>query len=149
MSFDTILAVTQILAVVLAALAIVMSLRGIREQLWLTTFNEYTRRYADIMEDLPFDARNPQALFDLDSLPAREREGVLKVVRKYANLCSEEMYLHQIGRIDKKTWSIWATGIRDTMRTPCFRRGWKLMRHEYEFYPGFREMMDGYLSEAP
>ena len=148
MNHELIIGYGGLAGVLIAAITVIVTLRGIRDQLWLSTFSEYTARYSKVMEDVPFEARDPHGTFDLESLPIQERERVLGAVRKYANLCSEELYLHQVGRIDKKTWGIWKTGIRDTMRTPCFRRGWELIRAEYEFYPGFREMMDEFIHDG-
>jgi len=148
MNLELIIALTGLAAVMLSASAVVVSLKGIRDQLWLSTFATYTARYSEVMEDIPFEARDPRISFNIDKLPIQEREKVLGAVRKYANLCSEELYLHQVGRIDKKTWFIWKTGMRDTMRTSCFRRGWELVRGEYEYYPGFREMMDAFVAEG-
>lgn len=119
---EIVMAGAEIAAVIVAAFAILVTLRGIREQLWLNTFAEYTGRYSDIVEKLPYDARDPKGTFDLDRLPVSEREHILAAVRRYLNLCSEELYLHQKQRIDDETWFIWLTGIKDTMRMPCFSR---------------------------
>jgi len=146
---DLIIGYGGLIGVLIAAITLIVTLRGIRDQLWLSTFSQYTARYSDVMEDLPFDARDPNGAFDLTSQPPQDRERILGAVRKYANLCSEELYLHQRGRVDRETWAIWKTGIRDTMRTPCFRQGWEMIRGEYEYYPGFREMMDGMIDEGP
>jgi len=147
MSHELIIGYGGLAGVLIAAITVIVTLRGIRDQLWLSTFSEYTARYSEVMEDVPFAARDPHGPFDLDSLPIDQRERVLGAVRKYANLCSEELFLYRRGRIDKETWNIWQTGIRDTMRTPCFGRGWELVRGEYEYYPAFREMMDNFIQD--
>ena len=142
MDLETVVSLAQLAAVLIAAVAVMVTLKGIRNQLWLSAFLEFTGRYSQIMKAVPFEARNPHGTFDLDDLPEPERQEVLAAVRSYANLCSEELYLYEHGRIDETTWESWKAGIRDTMRTPCFRRGWGMLRHEYEFYPEFRGMMD-------
>jgi hypothetical protein len=148
MSADVVVALAEVMAVIVAAIAILVALHGIKQQLWLTIFSEYTSRYSEIMEDLPFEVRDPNAYFDLGSVPVIERDRILAAARKYINLCSEELYLHTKGKIDDETWSIWHTGIRDTMRTPCFTKAWELLRPEYEFYPALMEMMDRLVEDA-
>lgn len=131
------------LAAALAAAAlVVVTLKGIRDQLWMMTFAEYTRRYSEIMDGLPFEARRPGGNFSLSGLPDPERQRVLGITRKYLNLCSEDLFLTRKGKIDKETWTIWKTGIKDTMRLPCFQGAWTALRAEYDFFPDFCNFMD-------
>lgn len=53
MSADAIVALAQVAAVLLAAFAIIVTLRGVRDQLWVIVFTEYTKRYAETVSDLP------------------------------------------------------------------------------------------------
>jgi hypothetical protein len=144
---EDIAALAQVAAVLVATIAILVSLKGIRDQLWMFTYAEYTRRFAEIMDALPFQARRPGGRFDLESLPVAEQECILGVMRRYLNLCSEEYYLFQRGKIDKKTWAIWTNGIRDTVRLPCFLSTWAALRMEYEYVAGFCDFMDRLCSE--
>ena len=148
MNHELIIGYGGLAGVLIAAYAVIVTLRGIRDQLRLSTFLEYTGRYSQIMDAVPFEARDPYRVFDLESLPTDEREQVLGAVRKYVNLCSEELHLHELGRIDKETWEVWQTGIRDTMRTACFQKGWQMIRREYDFNTGFQEMMDEFSHDA-
>lgn len=131
------------------AFAGVASLRGVRDQLWLITFSEYTRRYSEIMDGLPYEARRPGGDFDLKKLAEGERERVLATARRYLNLCSEELYLNKRGALDDGTWEIWRTGIADTARMPFFRDAWELLRQEYDYYGDFHAMVDDLLVKAP
>ena len=142
MSPDVMVALATFALVLITGIAGLLSLRGLREQLWLVTFTEYTRRYSEIMDALPFEARRPGGQFDLEALPADERDRALGAMRKYLNLSSEELYLHNRAKIDGETWGIWRTGIRDTLRLPCFRGAWRHLRDEYDFFPEFREFID-------
>jgi len=125
-----------------------VGLRGIREQLWLQTFSEYTRRYSEIMDGLAFEARRPGGIFDFNQLPSAEREQTLGVMRRYLNLCSEELYLHSRGMLDKGTWEIWRMGIVDTVSMPCFPDTWKVLRQEYRCYDDFCTFVDGLARDA-
>jgi hypothetical protein len=125
-----------------------LAYRGVRDQLWLMTFAEYTKRYSDIMSDLPFEARRPGSPFDIHALREEERTQVLQVMRSYFNLCSEELYLHQKGRIDSDTWEVWTEGTAEVMRFPCFDFGWGVLRQEYESFPDFQKFIDEQLVQA-
>lgn len=126
----------------MSAAAIFITLRGVRAQLWLHTFSEYTRRYAEVVTELPAGARDPEGDFDLHQLTAAERDRITNVVRAYLNLCSEEYYLWSKGKIDRETWTIWTTGIEDMFRLAWFRRSWDEFRSEYKLYPRFGEFCD-------
>lgn len=130
---------------VLAAtgLAIVMSLRAVRDRLWLQTFSDYTRRYDDILDRLPEEARLQEQSLNLDELPTAQRGKLLVGFRRYFNLCSEEFYLRKRKRIDGETWGIWESGIRATMRLPTFGRAWEIIGPEYAYFGDFQAFMQG------
>src|SRR5574340_1046185 len=142
MTPDVMVALATFALVLITGVAGLLSLRGLREQLWLVTFAEYTRRYSEIMDALPFEARRPGGQVDLEALPVDERDRALGAMRKYLNLCSEGLYLHNRGKIDGETWGLWRTAIRDTLRLPCFSGAWLHLREEYDFFPEFREFID-------
>jgi hypothetical protein len=118
------------------------TLKGIREQLWLATFTEYTGRFSAIMDALPFEARQPTGKYALDQLQPADRNKVLGVMRRYLNLCSEEHYLVGRGKIDDETWAIWTAGIGDTVRLPWFHEAWTALRNEYASVPAFCDFID-------
>jgi len=137
--------VTLGLGIATLAVAIV-TVRGFRDQLQLQTFAEYTRRYNELIEALPFEAAVPSPSIELGRLEPNQRERVMKTMRRYFNLCWEELHLHKSGKIDAKTWEIWVAGIRDTLRSPFFRQAWGELQAEYS-YGGhaqeFIEMIEG------
>src|SRR5882672_736272 len=66
MSSDLLIAVATFLLVAVTGVGILLALRGVRDQVWILTFSEYTRRYAEVMEALPFEARRPGGDYNLD-----------------------------------------------------------------------------------
>lgn len=138
-----IIAGTEVAAVAIAAAAILSSVQGLKNHLWLLTFAEYTRRYSDIMEAMPFEARRPGGNFVLENLPTNEQQAVLGAIRNYLNLCSEELYLHRRNKVDDETWRIWNSGMREVVQLPSFRDAWAVMRIEYLYFPEFCSFMDG------
>ena len=105
-------------------------------------FSEYTRRYHEIVRELPSESRDPDGTFDFDELESAERGDVLNAARGYVNLCSEEYYLYRRGRINKETWSIWSDGIEEVFRLPWLRQTWSKIRHEYASYEPFCAFLD-------
>ena len=128
------------------AAALLVTIHGMRSQLWLHTFSEYTRRYAEVVRDLPSESRRPGSSFDLHALPDDERDRVLNAARAYLNLTSEEFFLHSRGRIDDETWSIWRTGIEQTVRLPWLREAWVDLEPEYAYVPEFSRFLKNCLA---
>ncbi len=133
--------------VVLAGAGLWITLRGIRDQLWLQTFAEYTRRYSEIVRDLPSESRRPGSGFSLDALTPDERGRVLNAARAYLNLTSEEFFLHGRGRIDDETWRIWKTGIAETVRLPWLRLAWQELETEYSYFEDYCRFISECLAE--
>lgn len=138
----------QVAAVLIAAVAIYISLRGIRNGLWLQMFTEYTGRYSDITADLAQGLRTREGPC-LEDLHEDEREKALSTMRRYFNLCSEEMYLFVNKKIDKRTWAIWSTGIENAMERPFFKEAWTALRNDYLYFPDFCEYMDRASKRSP
>jgi len=148
MSADSVVAIGQVAAVLVAAFAIIVTLRGVRNQLWIIVFTEYTKRYSETVKDLPSEARRPNGKFDLSQLDGSDRDRVYNAMRSYLNLCSEEFYLHKKKRIDTETWEIWKLGIKDIMRLPWFRNTWDEIRGEYVYFDDFCRFMDECLGDG-
>jgi hypothetical protein len=139
---EQIVALTGIATLGLTGAGIVFALKGVRDQLWLQMFSEYTRRYQEIVRDLPPESRDPDSDFSFDALDATTKGRTLNAVRGYLNLCSEEYYLYRRGRIDKETWAIWRDGIEEVFRLPWLRDTWEGVRHEYAYYEPFCTFLD-------
>jgi len=135
------IAVASVAAVVISALAIVAALKGVRDQLRVTVFLNYTERYSKVMNGVPFEARRPGSEYQLDSRPTEEQARVLSAFREYFNLCSEEMWLHEHRRIDRATWRIWERGMQQVARFPSFRDAWEFLACEYACYDRFQEFV--------
>lgn len=133
--------VASLAAVVVSALAIVAGLTGVRDQMRVTVFLEYTERYSEVMQNMPYAAREPGSGYQLSSQSDEERQRVLGVFREYLNLCSEEKWLHDQKRIDHPTWKIWETGMQDVARFPSFHEAWSLLELEYAGYEDFQNFV--------
>jgi hypothetical protein len=145
---NQVIAVAGVATFVVTAAAILVTLKGVRDQLWLQTFSEWTRRYLDYVCKLPAAARNPDGSFSLDTLDTQERDDLMNAFRMYVNLSSEEHYLHSRGNIDRETWRIWTLGMEDAFRAAWFRDTWLQIRHEYSAYEEFRTFFDAFEAAA-
>lgn len=72
-------------------------------------FAEYTKRYQDIILHMPIDDNDPQ---------------MLKYLRLYYDLCSEEYHLYKKGLIDEDVWKLWGEGMQEAMKRQSFRDAW-------------------------
>jgi hypothetical protein len=140
--------VASLAAVVVSALAIVAGLKSVRDQLRVTIFLEYTKRYSKVMQHMPFEAREPGGRYRLASQPKDERHRILSVFREYLNMCSEEKWLHDHRRIDHAIWSIWERGMRDTASFPSFGDAWEVLYPEYDAYKDFQNFVNKLLLNA-
>lgn len=125
----------------------IATLRGVQAQMHVQTFTEYTRRYSDIADSLPADFASPSCTTDPTAMPPEGRAALLRAMRRYFNLCWEELHLRRAGKIDGRTWTIWEAGVRDTMRSPCVRACWSMLRDEYDYGGLGREFVQ-FIGEA-
>lgn len=140
--------VASLAAVVVSALAIFAGLNSVRDQLRITVFLEYTKRYSKIMQHVPFEAREPGGHYRLASQSESERFRILSVFREYLNMCSEEKWLHDHRRIDHATWRIWVHGMRDAACLPSFRDAWQILYQEYGAYADFQDFVNELISNT-
>lgn len=90
-------------------------------------FSEYTRRYQDILINMPQNVYVNKERID---------ERTKTFMRLYFNLCSEEYYLWKNQLISDAIWNMWKAGMEITTKTPIYIRCWIALRGEYndEFY---------------
>ncbi|MEX0751166.1 MAG: hypothetical protein WD359_10195 [Dehalococcoidia bacterium] len=142
MSLDAMAGLAQLVAVVIAAAALVVTLSGIRKQLWLTTFAEYTGRYIQILDEIPMAARREPQTFSLASQPDSERDRLLALAIRYLNLCSEEYYLFRKNIIDGRTWAIWEEEIVIALRRRWLVEAWGQVKTEYDSFVEFHALIE-------
>ena len=120
--------------------AVVYSLIVLRNQLRLQVFLEYTRRFDEI--------EFPEGAF-ADPWPRLTKKRARKAeraFRKYFDLCSQEWWLHQSGKIESRVWEVWARGMADIVATAGGRHAWQAIRPEYQnVFPGFASFIDDFL----
>ena len=103
-------------------------------------FFEYTKRYDEIMESFPHEARVARLTYK-GGLPDQSEELSVAILR-YLNLCSEEYYLYKKGYLAKDLWGIWEDELKHTLKNPLFVREWKTLRTQYISYPEFIKFVE-------
>jgi hypothetical protein len=139
---------SSIAAVVVGAIAIVVSMTHVRDQFRTLIFLVYTDRYSKTMGRLPFAARHPGSSYRLSEIPEGERAEALAAFRDYFNMCAEEMWLKSNGRIDSGTWRVWHEGMKEVARFPSFTEAWQQLADEYHYFTKFRRFMDALVAGA-
>lgn len=86
-------------------------------------FAEYTRRYQEIMIQMPDSILNGSAM---SSDPC-----VAKYMLLYFDLCSEEFHLRQQGFIPDDVWNNWVEGMRLTVKSRIYYTSWQRLAHSF------------------
>lgn len=105
-----------------SCVAIVNTRKMAKKQYQFQFFTEYTRRYQELILNMPKDI-DTSSIFNKD---------IDVYMRLYFDLCSEEYYLHSEGVIDDKVWSLWVDGISTAMSKQKFKTAWKLLGSYYD-----------------
>lgn len=123
-----------------------MELEENNKKRFVDVFSAYTDRYDRIMKEFPEDARSSA---NLKTISQEQCYQLIKIFRRYMNLCSEELFLMNEGYVDKACWTIWEKGIKSTIQDlPIFQKIWQLyLKKEYCAFPQFVRLVDSMVSE--
>lgn len=116
---QTFLQLIPTLAILVALTGILFSMWQFRLQQKLNFFSDYTKRYQEIMMLMPEECFEQE--FNYESLPKETQDLIKKSMRLYFDLCSEEFFLFQKGRIDKEIWQEWKSGMTYMLNKPAFQ----------------------------
>lgn len=125
----------SIIGVLITAVALWFTVRSFQKQLQLNFFSEYTKRYQEIMLNLPESVNREN--FDYDVLSPEIKDKTLRYMRAYFDLCSEEYFLKRKKHIDDETWKEWKTGMEFAFSKVAFRKAWELLHLDTIYYGEF------------
>lgn len=140
---------------IIASLALITSLfsiwiqdRGVRKQLLVTNIGEYTRRYQEIILNLPksviFDD------FNLASLEVEEQDRILRYMWIYFDLCYEEYSIYtDLRLINKKLWKRWKSSIVSSFSRPAFQQSWYLISQNTTYPEPFVDFIHSIIENEP
>ena len=110
------------LASIVVLITLFFTIRNFSKQLKLNFFSEYTKRYQEIILNLPSNIYEDN--FDFEKLSQKKKEKTIKFMRSYFDLCSEEFFLWKNKNIDKDVWKEWESGIEYSLSKRAFKEGW-------------------------
>lgn len=124
-----------IVSAILSRQSIKASMDMVREQNQIQMFAEYTRRYQDIIMNMPKSVYEGDETLD---------KNILRYMSLYFNLCSEEYDLYTKGAISSDVWAKWLTGFKVTMQRPIYQLAWNSEKMNYD--DSFCIFMDNLIS---
>lgn len=124
--------VLSILALIASLFSIWIQDRGVRKQLLVANVSEYTKRYQEIILNLPksviFDD------FNLESLDGEEQDKILRYMWIYFDLCYEEFSIYyDLRLINKILWRRWKSGMASSFDRPAFQQSWYLISNNTSY----------------
>ncbi len=135
--------ITNCIALVTALIAIFALLWQIwtsNKQSKMQTYLVYTQRYHDIAVNFPIGVES--ATFHLPQ-DEKEKENILRWLRAYFDLCSEQYYLNEKKLIDNKVWILWKGGMQDSLQKPAFQQAWKEIQTNNYYNKVFANYIEG------
>lgn len=115
-----------------------------RNQMELNMFADYTKRYQEIVMKFPENINEDS--FSIDNLSDDKKEKVMRTMRIYFDLCSEEYFLHQKKNLDLVVWKEWKKGMIFAFRKKAFRDAWKIISKDtHGFHQDFDKFVNKYI----
>lgn len=78
----------------------------------------FAREYRDLIHVLPVEAMLGKPL------DGTRRDESMTAFYRYFDLCNQQAFMHEKGRIGSEVWRDWAEGIRDNLKLPAFQEMW-------------------------
>ncbi|EMA18598.1 hypothetical protein [Haloarcula argentinensis] len=114
-----ILAILQTVGSLLTGLGAAFVFLQFRQQnmQFVTEFEDgLTKEYREIVQDLPVKVRASE---DVDWEQNKQD------IYRYIDLCNEQIFLRQNGRVSKETWKSWQEGMESNIQEGVFNSGWE------------------------
>jgi|KBSSwiStaDraftv2_1062776.scaffolds.fasta_scaffold790460_1 hypothetical protein len=132
------IAAVAALGTVAGVAVIFVQLRHLSRQIKLQSFSDYTKRYQEIILNLPDDIHARE--FTLKD--RRDYEKIMRYMRAYFDLSYEEWFLEGQRLIDPRFWQVWRIGIRTAMSKPAFQQSWEIIKTDSRFGTPFENFID-------
>lgn len=120
-------------------------LKIFNEQLKLNFFADYTKRYQEIILNFPENIN--QQNFNYQDLSEDDKNNVLRYMRVYFDLCSEEYDLYRAGYISERVWKNWKEGIEFTFSKKAFSDAYNIVKMDTIYYPEFTNWISKIVSK--
>lgn len=131
-------------AVFVALIALIRQMYLHDKQSKIHTYLTYTQRYQEIAIHLPIGVEADG--FSLEKYSTDEKEEILRWLRAYFDMCSEEFYLHDNELVDEQVWCLWEAGIVDSLKKPAFVKSWGLIQSNKYFHNKFATYIENIIN---
>jgi hypothetical protein len=85
----------------------------------MTSFEDsLAKEYRDIAATLPVKALLGETLSEA------EQSDKFDEFYRYFDLCNQQIFLYEDGRVSEKTWQFWKNGIASNIKRPAFAKAW-------------------------
>jgi len=129
------------IATFIGFLSAVLTLLGIRNQISVSVFSDYSDRYHQIMRRFPLEVWTNKAL-RLAELEPNKQHSLKSDFADFFRLLAGERYLHELGFINRQTWRVWARGARQLLSRPISKEIWDELREIFDYDPRFQKYID-------
>ena len=126
------------IGVIISLIALIFTVRSFIAQQKLSVFIEYTKRYSDINHTFPVDISSDTFVLN----DHKDKENILKNMRAYFELCSEEYYLKNEKGLINSSWEGWTKGMLLKFEKPAFKDAWEILKTEEIQYIPFVEFIE-------
>ena len=134
-----------LITIILVAITGFIQIRQIYRQSRLTSFSDYTKRYQEILLNLPSNYFSD--LFGSEIITMEEQERIRRYIRIYFDLCSEEFFLHEQRYLPRRVWQEWEQGIISNFRLSHVALEWKRSSESTDLYNDFKKYIEAVISE--
>ncbi len=132
--------ILTLVTIIVVATTGLIQIRQLYKQSRLSSFAEYTKRYQDILLNLP--SNYFAETFSFDGVDDASREQIHRFTRVYFDLCSEEYFLHKEHYIPDKIWEEWEKGILSNFGYEHTQSQWKSVSGAEDLYGEFKKYIN-------
>lgn len=137
--------IAGVISVIFAAVSIRSNTHLSKRQWNVDTFNLYSKRHQDAIENFPGNTFYER--FDVDKLPPRSAE-LTAAVRKYLFVIQAVDYLAYQKYIDESIWNVWRDDMKKTLRCPLIYREWPDIKRDFESFEAFTQFVESTFQAA-
>lgn len=131
-------------ALFIAIIGFGFSIYSLKNQIQVSIYAEYTKRYQDIILNFPENIN--EITFDIKELCKDDRDKTLRYMRAYFDLCSEEFDLMERKYVDKGLFNFWKSGIEYALTKTAFQSAWMIISKDSKFNNEFENLANKSIS---
>jgi len=117
----------------------------IKNQIWVSIYSDYTRRYADIISEFPEEINKD----DFEIKGNKDYNKIMRQMRLYFDLCYEEYSLfNNYKKIDEELWRDWKEGIEAALSKKAFGDAWNIIHKDTTYSKKFDKFIQNIINKV-